>query len=477
MIKRALQYEKILPFQLTLAECRLFVYRGLKLEKIPNENYQTLIARIKTWLEHWKTTAEGKEVAKTLVRDVRASPLRCILLDGLHRLAKERDCLQAELTAKQTAADELRALKHSWFERRRKLGEDQHSLNQALLTKTPEIFPGDDETRELEERWEDHYSTEARAEAWAKVLEYRHARVERQLEMDVGSETSQSILGERWALAKQRLAALEACSQGGTQIEKSLKEANDALKALNEEWRTQFSQYFDAMKKDQQRNKEAAESAECKRIKKLLTLSPDAAFESEKARYLRTEEIPSWNELVDLTYEERAALAGEVRDLQLDVGRINHLIDHTASRNRFLTFPEGKAGQAEIAVPWDQWKPSEVHDVTQLGRTEFRVGLSKVPGDRETFKMTDEPWKAGAITTGESSRRWQAFEIDPRVQWRRSYEFSAPAWYTETKNYHLPSKERVESCSSLRPNPKDETELREFWPPGTLGDREIRRSE
>jgi len=484
MMKRALQYERIKPFQLTLDECRLFCYRGLRLEPIRNSNYQTFIARIKTWLEHWKTTDEGKKVAKELVREVRASPLRCILLDGLHRLDREGKSLRAQLAEKKTASGDLRSLKHEWTQNRRKLERDQEVLNQALLTKKPEEFSGEAETNALEDKWELLRSEETRADAWVKVLKFRHARVERQLQMDY-DEMSTSTRGERWALVQQRLAAMEQGKQGGKEREESIESARKELETLEADWKTSFLASLGKLRESARTGDESKvlgkalthDSTECKRLRALLDagkVSSDAAFELERQRFLHAKAVPTWNELIDMVYEERAILAREIRELKIDSERVQELIEHTASRNQFVTYVKGKAGKAEEAVPWDKWAPSEVHDTEELGRTEFRVGLSKHTGDRDVHMVgKTEPWHAGTImpTGGRAAVEWESFELDPRVQWRRSYEFSAPAWYSETKNYHAPTKERVESCDPQRPDPSDTDRLISTWAPGQAGFR------
>lgn len=462
MMKRALQYEKIKPFQLTLAELRLLCYRGLRLEAMPNSNYQTFIARLKTWLEHWKTTEEGKKVAKELVREVRASPLRCILLDGLHRLGKERTCLQAQLAEKETASGELRSLKHDWMKNRRKLERDQELLNQALLVKSPEEFCGDEETDMLEEKFEILRSEEYRADAWVKVLKFRHARIDRQLEMDY-NDLSSSTHGERWALVKQRLAAMEQGKQGGKEREDNIKKAKKELETLEAKWKSVFEISLGKLKGSKAevllKSTEERDSSECKRLRALKKLDNKQAFEVEKQRFVHTEVVSTWNELIDMIYEERSVLAREIRDLKMDGDRVKELIEHTAARNKFIAYSGGK----EEAVSWEQWAPSEVHDTEHLGATEFRVGLSKHFGDRDTH-LVEEPWNAVSIM--HSTPAWQSFELDPRVQWRRSYEFSAPAWYTETKNYHYPTKERVESCDPQRPDPNQPDFLINTWAPG-----------
>jgi len=319
MIIRALKYEKIRPFQLTKEEIQLVLYQGLKCRRHPEKSLQYLIARLNTWLEWWKQTPESEKVQASLRRNIKTSPLRDILLDGLHRLDRERTQLKRLVDEKEEVSKELDSLSKMYDEKKRRLKRRSKDLDVECLR--GELQDADETLKNaaIDQEWIS-LEEEVLPKIWQKLLDHQHARKRKKLK-----NMNTKLRLEENAMQWQKLAADHA-----------IRPDDDDL---------------------QQREQEL--------IKEESSESPSNTI------YRGAECVPSWETLKQQILDERVELAKECRELKLDLERVEALIRHTSERNNFYT----GANSSEI-LHWKSWKPVK-KSTQELEVGEFQMIFSK----------------------------------------------------------------------------------------------------
>jgi len=258
-------------------------------------------------------------VQASLRRNIKSSPLRDILLDGLHRLDRERTQLKRLLDEKEEVSKELDSMSKMYDEEKGKLKHRSTDLEAECLR--GKIQEADEilKNAAIDQDWIG-LEEQILPKIWQKLLDHQHVRKRKKLK-----NLNIKLRLEENAMQWQKLAADHA-----------IRPVDDKL---------------------QEREQEL--------IREERSENPSNTI------YRGAECTPSWKTLKQQILDERVELAKECRELKLDLERVEDLIRHTSERNSFYT----SANSGKI-LHWKSWKPVK-KSTQELGEGEFQMIFSK----------------------------------------------------------------------------------------------------